>query len=89
MTQDANSIRKYVPSRDDVVRIEMIIAPEEHAKDEGLYEWWFRDNKLLMDILTLEKELKRYLPAKCEKILDRLYNFRKLYLNLTTGEMSS
>jgi len=82
-------ISRYTPSIDDVIRIEMIEAPREHEVDEGIYEWRFKEDKHLMDIITLEKELMKLAPQKCERILDRLYNFRKVYLNMTTGEISS
>lgn len=81
------AIRKYQPSKEDVIRIEMIEAPTERLPDEGQYEWKHRGDKLYMDLLTLEKEIEKVMPGKSERILDRLQNFRKCFLNLTTGEI--
>lgn len=83
------TIHKYIPSREDVARIEMIDKPLHKMKGEGLFEWQFRDVKQLMDLLDLEKEIEAYRPGRSERILDRIYNFRKCYLNLTTGEVTT
>lgn len=84
-----STIQKYQPSKEDVIRIEVIELPTEHLPDEGQYEWKFRGDKLYMDLLTLEKELEKVMPGKAARILDRLQNFRKCFLNLTTGEIST
>ena len=83
------TIHKYVPRKEDVIRIEAIEIPSEKAQDEGLYEWRHMSDNVSMDILTLEKELERVLPGHSEYILDRLQNFRKVFINLATKEVST
>lgn len=90
MDTTRRTIRKYVPRKEDVIRIVVIELPEQFKSGEGLYEWRFMTDKHLMDVVTLQKELSRtYDRMQVERILDRLYNFRKAYLNLHTGEISS
>jgi hypothetical protein len=83
------TIQKYKASREDVIRIEVIEFPMEREPGEGLYEWIFREDKFLLDMLTLEKEIDKYVPKKRELVLDRLQNFRKVFINLTTGAIDS
>lgn len=90
-------IRKYVPSKEDVIRITVIESPLERKPGEGVYEFRYMEDKPLMDLITLEKELVRVAPKHpqltphqmAERILDRLQNFRRVFINTTTGEISS
>lgn len=86
---EKRTIKKYRPSREDVIRVEVIELPKERLPDEGLYSWKFRETNMLMDYLTLEKELNLHVPKRTAFILDRLQNMRRVYINLTTGEVSS
>ena len=91
------TVSKYVPAKEDVVRITVIDPPLERKRGEGLYEWRYLSDKHLMDLLTLEKELVKIAPAHpqlkveqvVERMLDRLQNFKRLFVNTVTGEMSS
>lgn len=94
---ESQPIRKYVPRKEDVVRIVVIDLPTEKKPGEGLYERTYSGQKELMDLLTLEKELVELAPPHpfltvdqvVANILDRLQNFRKVYINTATGEISS
>lgn len=91
------TIDKYVPSKEDVVRITVIELPQDHKVGEGLYEWRYLSDKHLMDYLTLKKELVKIAPPHpqlgpemvVERMLDRLQNFRRMYVNTVTGELTS
>ena len=85
-----SSIKKYVLKKEDVIRITVIDLPQERLPGEGLYEWRFMTDKHYMDMITLEKEIKDKAPEQDPvRILDRLQNFRRVFINLHTGEVSS
>ena len=94
---ETRTVSKYVPRREDVVRIVVIDLPLQKIPGEGLYEWTYLADKQLMDLLTLEKELLPIVPDHpqlkpiqvVERVLDRLQNFRRLFINTVTGEISS
>lgn len=80
--------------KSDFVRVEQLIAPESRDKNEGLYEIRTTrpdDRGITMDVLDLLKEFESYpvLKGKSEQLLDRIYNFKILYLNIRTGEVTS
>lgn len=85
-----------MPDPSDVVKIKVIELPELVEVGEGLYDLRHGDNPKVVkyfDIISLPKELKKILPVtmqdRIEFIVDKLQNFRKVYLNLATGEISS
>jgi len=79
-----------LPKREDVIRVEAIELPAHKEPGEGLYEWRYMDDKYTLDIMDLEKEFKSKVPDHDPvKLLDRLQNFRKLYINIRTGEVST
>lgn len=91
------SIQKYVPQKQDVIRIKVIELPETFASGEGLYEWRYLYDKHYMDIVTLKRELLDVAPKHkvlppdrvAEQILDMLQNFRRVFINTVTGELST
>lgn len=81
---------KIDPSK--IVRIECQTLPESFEFGEGEYELKYGHKPkdvFYYDITTLAKELKKLMPDRVDDILSRLQNFRKAYLNLDTGEISS
>jgi len=87
-------IAQYSPSSEDVIRIEVVELPTEDEPNSGLYRWSFRSDRLYMDLRCLRKELAQYIkPPKftsqfpVDRVLDQLQNFRKCFVNLTTGEI--
>lgn len=91
MTSDntPGPIRKYEPLKEDVIRIDVVELPEKREKDEGLFRWRHMTDDFYVDIMDLIKELKKVSPEHHERLLDRVHNFRKLYINLATGETST
>lgn len=83
--------RKYEPTRDTVVRIEAIDLASEHEKGHGLYRWQHMTDNYLLDIVSLKKEIGKVVTGRIqiERIMDRIANFRKVYIDLTTGEVTS
>lgn len=88
--------------REDIVRIEAIELPLEFKKGEGLYTWKHMTDDYFLDVFDLKRDLEDKAPAIvfvrtphltkdlwAERVLDRLQNFRKVYLNLATGEVST
>lgn len=65
-------------TREDVVRIDRILIPEQHLKGEGLYEWSYNGDKYTLDLIDLLKELERLLPGRSWDISDRLMNFPQI-----------
>lgn len=92
-----STIRKYTPRKEDVVRITVIELPLEYKAGEGLYEWRYMSDKQLMDMLTLKRELMAVIPPhsyyspewQATTVVDRLQNFRRVFINTVTGEISS
>jgi len=80
---------RYVPSPEDIIRVEAIELPTKREPGEGLYEWRHLDTLFLVDMLDLKKEFENVMPGKSEDLLDRIQNFRKLYINLVTGEVTT
>jgi hypothetical protein len=77
-----------------LVKIEMIIRPEEYKPKEGLFDLKvIRGTDIITevyDILTIHKKLEELCPGKrSDLILDRLFNFGKLYINIETGEITT
>jgi hypothetical protein len=80
-----------LPDPADVIKIVMVHKPEERELGEGLYDLRFGTDPKephYFDIIGLEKELKRHLPGMQEDIIDRLYNFRQVYINKKTREVT-
>ena len=75
--------------KEDIIRIEALDLPEVLEKGEGVYEWRCMDTKFYVDIIALKKELKEIMPGREEDIADRLQNFRKVFINTATGEVST
>ena len=78
------------PSR--IVKIDALELPMHYEAGEGHYElrWGHKpDDYELHDLFSLERLLKKLMPARVADILDRLQNFRLAYLNLATGEITS
>jgi hypothetical protein len=81
-----------LPDPSVIVKIEVIELPSELEKNEGLYEMRLGSNPkkpVYYDIIDMKKELEKLMPNKGDDIIDRLQNFRKAYLNLKTGEITS
>lgn len=77
-----------------VYKIEVLDLPTQVEPGEGLYELRYAatpDEWELHDIITMRKKLAQMFGSDhvAEQMLDRLQNFRKLYINLQTGETSS
>lgn len=94
MTKVTEEFRRPIgkPIKEDIIRIEMIDRPLKHEKGEGLYEWRYMEDKFYIDLLDLEKELKALggiFEKRYERILDRIQNFHKVYLNRRTGEVTT
>lgn len=70
----------------------MIDRPESAEPGEGEFEVkWAGTPKgdyELYDILGIRKYIDNLLPGKGEDLSDRVFNFRKLYINLATGEVT-
>ncbi len=80
---------KTVPRREDIIRIVLLDPPEHYRKGEGIYEWRHMDDKFYVDIIDAEKEINDVMPGRGEAILDRLQNFKKVFLNTATGEVTT
>lgn len=75
-----------------VVKIDCLELPQHYEPDEGEYElrWGHKpDEYELHDLLSLERALKKIMPTRVDDILIRLQNFRRAYLNLASGEITS
>ncbi len=83
---------KPVRNRSQVIRIEMLEAPEHREVGQGEYELKYADKPkepIYHDIMSLLRFLTKIWPEQAEHILDRLQNFRKVFINLDTGEITS
>ena len=79
-----------LPKREDIIRVEVIELPTQKEPGHGLYEWRYMDDKYVLDIMDLEKELAAKVTSHDPVVLlDRLQNFRKIYINIRTGEVST
>ena len=77
-----------IPTRkEDLIRVKMITRPLQRLKGEGYYEWRDAHEKFYVDILDLEKEIEEVMPGRGIELLDRIQNFRTLYINRRTGEV--
>ena len=85
------TIEKSKPTKEDVIRIEMIDKPYTWGPGEGLYEWRWCDQKFTVDMIDLKKEIEKIpkFEKMGERIMDRIQNFPVLYLNMRTGEVTS
>jgi hypothetical protein len=75
-----------------IVRIECFELPEHREPGEGEYELRMGDKPEdyeLHDLFSLERALKKLMPGRVDDIVTRLQNFRKAFLNLETGEITS
>jgi hypothetical protein len=85
--------RNYPPiDPEKIVKIECFDLPQHYEAGEGEYElrWGHKpDEYELHDLLSLERALKKLMPTRVDDILCRLQNFRKAFLNLATGEITS
>ena len=78
---------KKVPKPEDVIRIVAEELPTTPDKGDGLYEWRWCTDKYYLDFVDLGKEIDKVMPGRSEEILERLQNFRKVFLILNTGEV--
>lgn len=78
------------PQPEDIIRIEMIDKPLSREPGEGMYEWRHMTDRYYVDIVGVAKDIDSQGPMfNSEFILDRLYNFTKVYINLRTGEVTT
>jgi len=80
------------PDPNKVIRIEMLEAPTQYEVGEGEYEVRFANdpkNPYYHDMLSLERWLNEIWPERTDDILNRLQNFKKAFLNLGTGEITT
>jgi hypothetical protein len=73
-----------------VVRIIAHELPAHLEPEEGDYElkWGhLPKNPEYHDIITITKKLNELMPDRTNDILMKLQNFKKVYLNLKTGEI--
>ena len=79
---------------DAVYKIKVLELPTQFESGEGLYEFRHASdpkNYELHDIITLKLKLIQMFRSSfvAEQMLDRLQNFKVLYINRETGETSS
>lgn len=82
------SLRPVNP--DKVVSIVVHDLPMYMEPEEGDYELKFGNrpkNPEYHDIITITKRLEGLMPNRVDDILMKLQNFKKVYLNLETGEI--
>jgi hypothetical protein len=75
-----------------IIKIECTELPEDFSFGEGSYELRRGDKPkeiFYYDVTTLSKEIKQIMPGREDDVLSRLQNFRRAYLNLDTGEITS
>jgi hypothetical protein len=75
-----------------IVRIECFELPEHNEPGEGEYELRYGDRPddyEIHDLFSLKRALKTLMPDRSDDIVTRLQNFRKAFLNLATGEITS
>ena len=80
----------------DIIRIEVIEFPDEKEVGEGIYDYRIGSNPktpLFFDIIGIENKLKEALKDvmldRVDFILDHLQNFRKVYINIKTHEITT
>lgn len=81
-----------LPDSKFVVKVTMLEPPEEREPGEGLYELRFGSDPTVcefFDLIKMEQKFRKLLPGRETDLLDRLQNFKKVYINLLTGETSS
>lgn len=70
--------------------MEVVETPQELKKGEGLYEIRYMADRYYLDVFDLMKKIEKdWLPNMSEQLIDRLHNFRVIYLNLHTKEVTS
>lgn len=84
-------LSKIDPCR--IIKIEALDLPKFFEEDEGTYEMRYAHNPSeyqTFDIIDLKKELESIneLESRAEFILDHLQNFKRVYINLDTGEIT-
>jgi hypothetical protein len=84
-------LQKIDPCR--IIKIEALELPKLFEEDEGIYEMRYAnkpDEYQTFDIIDLKKELESIneLTSRAEFILDHLQNFKRVYINLNTGEIT-
>lgn len=83
---------KPVKDKSKVIKILMLEKPMAHESGEGDYELRFGHRPKepeTHDVISLQRFLLKVWPDRADHILDRLYNFGKIYLNLDTKEIST
>ena len=81
-------MKPFNPQR--IIKIEVIVMAED--EDDGVYQWtWGHelDCPYEHSAFTLRKELKKHMSGKENDLLDYLYNFRRVFINLDSGEFHS
>lgn len=82
------NLKPINPSK--VICIEAHELPTHLEPEDGDYELKWGDqpkNPEYHDVITLTKKLNELMPGRADDILMKLQNFRKIYLNLETGEI--
>lgn len=77
------------PKREDIVRVVMVEKHERLEKGEGLFEVRYMDEKFYLDSVDCIMYMEDKIPNMGVQLMDRLYNFKRLYLNLRTGEITT
>lgn len=75
----------------DIVKIVMVDAPDTFEDNNGLYEVRYGnkpDVSEFFDIVKLEKMLSGIENIIADQILDTLQNFRRVYINKKTSEIT-
>lgn len=78
-----------LPDPVDVVRIDRLELPEGPGKGEGLFEWRHLKHRFTVDYPDLLKELGKITPGDEERIAERLMNFPRVFIVISTGEVFS
>lgn len=76
-----------LPDKKDVIRIVLMLEAEANKRGEGVYEWRHDGIRFLYDIVQCRNAINGVCPGKGEDYIDRLENFKKLYINLKTKEV--
>lgn len=80
---------RALPRKEDIHRVRVILPPAHFARMEGLYEFRHEDIKFYVDIIDALKELDDLIPGRGEHLLDRLQNFRTIFINTATQEVTT
>lgn len=75
-------------TRLDIIKIELIDHPTKLEKGEGTYLIRYLDDRFFMDIHDCMRYLEKNVHIGISvHVMDRLQNFKKVYVNKVTGEI--